>query len=552
MNNQELLQKKLERETIARLAAEDLLERKSRELYNLSKNLEIVVSARTQELEISQGEAIKANNAKSQFLANMSHEIRTPLNGIIGLLTILKKSHLGTVEKEYLHLIEQSSELLLSVINDILEFSKIEAGKIEIEKRDFNLVNAVEDIAHVMASQAFRRKLNFYLFIDPNISNQLVGDEVRIKQVLFNLIGNAIKFTPTGSISLTLDLDSTSSGDCDVIRFSIKDSGIGIPENKVATIFQPFNQADISDTRKYGGSGLGLSISKQIVSALGGDLKVKSEEAHGSEFYFTLNLKRGVKATSYSSILKSKVVQARSTYLVTQDDQVANSLKTLFKTTKNTVVISKSLSDTLLALSNIEPSMLLVDYKLLNNLTNIEKEKLTLTVEKDRAILVLLAPNEANLEISEKYGYLRAKTLNLPIRITEFSKILDLTVKDIKKLGDPELRVTKTSPIEAAELKKNFNILLVEDNLINQQVMQSMLTYCGYQYQLAVNGEEAVKMATSKKYDLILMDCQMPIKDGYDATQEIRQIPDERGQVPIVALTANALRKTKEKCSNRE
>ncbi|MBC86646.1 MAG: hypothetical protein CL677_05655 [Bdellovibrionaceae bacterium] len=521
MGKEDFLRKKIERIQKAQEETEKLLEEKSRELFDLNQALEARVIERTAEFEAARDEAIIASKAKSQFLANMSHEIRTPLNGMLGFISLLLKSEMSDVQKQQLRTVSQSGQLLLSIINDILEFSKIEAGKIEIENREFHLETCIEDIVGVLSTQVFDRGLEFSYFIDRNLSSNFIGDESRIRQLLVNLIGNAIKFTPTGEIRVRVE-----SADDGNVRFTVSDTGVGVAKDKLTTIFNSFEQADVSDTRKYGGTGLGLTISREIVQVMGGKIWVESEETKGSEFIFEIPLTslhdddRGVMV--FEKPIPVAVLSLSSSI-------TANICQRVEKMGGTPVALKTANLD----LGYYQNHKLVVDYKCLKDDAIADQFRDFIGKEGNRAV-VLHTPCEFEV-CSEKFSSPTTVFLLKPVRRAELEEAL---------LND-------RSPIQDEDQGKvehsfgDSKLLLVEDNQINQMVAIAMLEANGFKADIAGNGKEAVEMMQGGGYSLILMDCQMPVMDGFEATKAIRQ---SHPNLPIIAMTANAFKKTKEEC----
>lgn len=540
-----ILKRKLYRAMRAQEEAERLLEQKSRELYELNYNLEKQIELRTQELKSVTEEAINANKAKSQFLANMSHEIRTPLNGMLGFIGLLEKSELQSSQREQLRVVAKSGRLLLSIINDVLEFSKIEAGKLDLEKTPFHLKRCVEDIVDVMAHQVFEKGLEFPVYLDENIPKNLIGDEARLRQVMLNLIGNAIKFTPTGEIAVTIrSLGLNKTGDCDVY-FEVRDTGVGISSDKIKTIFIAFEQADISDTRRYGGTGLGLTISKQIVEAMGGALNVDSQEGVGTVFFFTLPI--GVASHEPLEFTTRNFNSRESAAVIVNNITVRNNLINRLSSWNVTTEVFHALNEIDWSFAGETNKNLLVDYFFLSSPDT--RTKIQSLIENGVHVMIIGHP-ELKAALSEEFAGLKVDILNKPVKREELFKSIQ-EKRDI--LNIPSEPSKSSVPLLDAALvssnPSNFvgaaRILLVEDNLVNQQVAMAILELYGHQADLANHGKEAVALVQQNKYDLVLMDCQMPIMDGFEATKTIRKFDQH---LCIIAMTANAFKQTKEKC----
>jgi len=478
----------------------------------------------------------KLSHAKTQFLANMSHELRTPLNGMIGMLDLVKRTDLTAEQKEQIDIVAQSGDFLLSIINDILEFSKIESGKLETESIEFDLRKAIDELTAVLANDVFKKGLEFIVYIDSRIPKYVVSDQIRIKQVLMNLIGNAIKFTPTGEIFLEALLCDQQDDQSAVIEFSVSDTGIGIPSDKLSKLFFSFTQVDSSDTRKYGGSGLGLSISKNIVEIMGGKLQVESQEARGSRFYFRLPLK-------ISTHVLEKHSEPEFVYCFVLNTRLREVLMDYASSYGHRPVEVKSLEDFFLEIekkADANRVHLLIDALLLSKTNEFIENMSKLKGKKIQLILLgsrlQRSQYDSLLKNSEQFHYLQK-----PVRYDELREVL--SKEKPRSMKTPEM-------IKQHEHIQGKKLLLVEDNKVNQKVAKLMLESAGWSCKVAENGKIAVEMvANGEHFDLILMDCQMPEMDGFQATQEIRRLDAGEGRrTPIIAMTANAFRETKEKC----
>ncbi len=468
--------------------------------------------------------AEKANETKSLFLANMSHEIRTPLNGIVGFTDLLKASDLNSEQSEFVQIIEKSSENLLAVINDILDLSKIESDKIDIEEIEFDPIIEFESGIESYGAKASEKNIDLGFFIDPALSNQLKGDPNKIKQVIVNLISNAVKFTPNdGNIDILIKkLDS--SDDETTIQFSVKDSGIGITPEQKTKIFEAFSQADISTNRKFGGTGLGLTISRRLVELMGGKLDLESEKDIGTTFFFTL------KFQEMPSVTESiKFDDISIGFYLPLNDKIKQSDRYV---KKYITALNKNyeLYDTIESLQilkeNEQPDLLFVDYdhlsgedfKYINGLRS--KVSLLTSVNRKNEIKML----DHNL----------FKVLYAPINFTKIKKsILDLNSNDIELVK--EAKGSKFTKIKA---------LVAEDNPINQKLIKRVLENIGITVTLADHGKEAFKLRRAETFDVIFMDIQMPVMNGLEATRAIINYEKEKkvDHIPIIALTANALK----------
>ena len=476
--------------------------------------------------------ALQANEAKSLFLANMSHEIRTPLNGIVGFTEILRSTDLTPEQEEFLSIIDKSSENLLSIINNILDLSKIESNKIEIENVVFDSAAEFESAVETYAVGAAEKNIDLNLYMDPTISSKLKGDPTKIKEVLINLLSNAIKFTSYGG-EINVEIKKIQEeGDLNPkIHFSIQDNGIGMSKEQQSRIFEAFSQADVSITRKYGGTGLGLTISSQFVELMGGKLELKSAKDHGTTFYFNLPLEEVTSTeptykNAYSDVTIGKYQQDIPTKL-------DNYLEAYFNYFGPSVKPFKSINE----LKELHDKNICISYwididkaeqNIIDTISNIDKSKLIII---------------ANVTSRDKIEALSANPDNVIFKPVTLSKIKNT----LKAISTETVQPEESIPMDAA--KFDAKILVTEDNIINQKLIKRILEEHGITVDLANNGLEAFEKRKSNDYDLLFMDIQMPVMDGIEATHEILEYEedDEVPHVPIVALTANALKGDRER-----
>jgi|LGVF01.2.fsa_nt_gb PAS domain S-box-containing protein len=492
--------------------------------------------------------AEKADETKSQFLANVSHEIRTPMHGVIGFLEMLKSTSLNNMQLDYVNEASTATGLMMKLINDLLDYSKLEVNQMKIESISFDIRNCIDEAVKLLEGKVINKGLKLFCVVHSSVPNRVIGDSIRLKQVIINLLTNAIKFTENGEVSIEVKSEHVGNENKAKIRFTVRDTGIGMNSETLNMLFRPFTQADVSTTRQYGGTGLGLSISKKLVKMMNGEIGVESEFGVGTAFEFDILLT----IDSIEEEVNLNYEKLKSCNILIVDSNPTNR-KILYEyldrfTDYITMLDSSETVIELLSDKEIPPfDLILIDYQM----PKITGAKLLRILEKSNKLkgakTVLLSSCNEKAAIKKECQDLFSGYLTKPIKQNDLICILIDVMNQTKKVNEKERLTEKLNITEELRKYKPY-LLLAEDNQINQKLLIKYFERFGILCDIASNGKEAVDAVKLRSYDLVLMDCQMPIMDGYTATKSIRKLEGTGHRTPIIALTAHAMAGEYEKC----
>ena len=538
------------------------LEKRVLDLAAANKNLDRLSHG----LSLARDEAVQAAAYKSEFVAKMSHEIRTPIAAVLGTIDLLKTTDLNEEQKDLVEIIHASAESLLNSVSDVLDYSKLESGQVELEVKDFSPVRLLEGTADLVSQSASKKGLSIMSFVDPYIPEMLQGDPVRIRQILLNLLGNAIKYTKRGEVCVQATKESYDDLSM-LVRFSVIDTGPGLSENDIANLFQPFSEANAQTNESGDGAGLGLTISKRLVELMGGQMGVESDEGRGSTFWFSIRLRRSTNKKFLEALplpsMASDLIGLR--VLVADDTKSTRQIiQSYLKAARFHTSAAANSEEALEMLRHARQKDTPYDVAIIGLAKKDGSVKLAKEIQDDPTIsrtrLVYLTQQNQNVEQDDLWKTGFSSCLTKPVRqaaliASIFDVMYGMLDNEIDTHEDED-ETTETKEVESPDVPakvrrdqaKKMKVLVAEDNKFLLQVMKRTLKHLGYTVDLAANGSEAVKKHASGEYGLILMDCQMPIMNGYEATSAIRKAEDGKSRTPIVAMTASIQKSVREKC----